>query len=509
MIPTKEMPETISLFDMTSIHKMYWKGFCDVCLPRLGNPWIFSDVMTNEQKYEAFCRSGRNINNTAAYKEELLSPLKITVERLERIRVFFNEVEKAKDTDPVLSSLLHLQRALESLERDVDVDCQLIKYMQPRDSLFDAVKEVPEDCHLAYDDKVKVKELKGINASIIDQFAYGIYQRDETWTHIFDGLTGEGYDEDGLPNTVPLPEGHVSELVWGIWRYFARWYNDIVCRLKKVQCPFLKTSDNGPSSFVYRLFMTYQSSLPDIVNLINGTAPQALENKLTQLRKDLMDDFCDSGKSKLGSEWMQNMVKPEHIKFMDYHLLNDRATIGEEDERQFFYTLDKICIITDILNGNARKYGLDVMLPQEGLLEQRVTSSVSNFPSATAIATTEPHTKDGGRLSDEKLKQKIDSVRHLIKCGRDWFPILCVLMEHHYLSSGDFTGGVTLLERFYGEDKTFHKPDAHDMMSKLYTRPFNEELKEWERYEALDRFEEKRLKKYLSIAEAFDQLFEP
>ena len=346
-----------SCFDMTSIHKMYWKGFCDVCLPRLGNPWIFSDVMTYEQKYEAFCRSGRNINNTAAYKEELLSPLKITVERLERIRVFFNEVEKAKDTDPVLSSLLHLQRALESLERDVDVDCQLIKYMQPRDSLFDAVEEVPEDCHLAYDDKVKVKELKGINASIIDLFAYGIYQRDETWTHIFDGLTGEGCDEDGLPNTVPLQEGHVSELVWGIWRYFAGWYNHIVHRLKVAPCPNTLLADNWLSPFVYRLFMTYQSSLPDIMQLFSEYPEGVVLKELKWRREILIPDFRPN---MLGGHWMEVMNSPGNLYSMARFWHNHKDAIRVETERQFFYTLDKICIITDILNGNARKYNLNV-----------------------------------------------------------------------------------------------------------------------------------------------------
>ena len=43
--------------------------------------------------------------------------------------------------------------------------------------------------------------------------------------------------------------------------------------------------------------------------------------------------------------------------------MHKRKRITEEEEQTFFYTLDKICIISDILEGKADKYWLEVEYP--------------------------------------------------------------------------------------------------------------------------------------------------
>jgi len=45
--------------------------------------------------------------------------------------------------------------------------------------------------------------------------------------------------------------------------------------------------------------------------------------------------------------------------------MNHQNDFTTEEKYQFFYNLDKICIIEEILKGNAQKYGLKVVYPED------------------------------------------------------------------------------------------------------------------------------------------------
>ena len=51
--------------------------------------------------------------------------------------------------------------------------------------------------------------------------------------------------------------------------------------------------------------------------------------------------------------------------------MHHRDLLTDYKERDFFYTLDKICIIDDILQGNADKYGLNISYPDDWMKPSR------------------------------------------------------------------------------------------------------------------------------------------
>ena len=59
------------------------------------------------------------------------------------------------------------------------------------------------------------------------------------------------------------------------------------------------------------------------------------------------------------------MENENGIKYITNYFLNRREELTEEDEEQFFYQLDKICIIENVLKGNAKKYDLDIAYPDD------------------------------------------------------------------------------------------------------------------------------------------------
>ena len=65
-------------------------------------------------------------------------------------------------------------------------------------------------------------------------------------------------------------------------------------------------------------------------------------------------------KNKLGKHWYECVKSQNGLEKVGRFLINHRNTISEEEEERFFYLLDEICIITDILKGNAAKYWLNV-----------------------------------------------------------------------------------------------------------------------------------------------------
>lgn len=61
---------------------------------------------------------------------------------------------------------------------------------------------------------------------------------------------------------------------------------------------------------------------------------------------------------------MQRMQYKDGIEHVAKYFMHHLNGLTKEEETLFFYTLDKICIIEDILKGNADKYRLDVKYPE-------------------------------------------------------------------------------------------------------------------------------------------------
>lgn len=112
--------------------------------------------------------------------------------------------------------------------------------------------------------------------------------------------------------------------------------------------------------FLYRLFMTYKDSLAEIKNMLEEL-PCPLN--LSRLKKEYDNLIFIFKTSTLGSQWIQCMEHKDGIKYMAKYFMNHRYNYKFEGN-QFFLMLDKICIIEDILKGNACRYGLEIEYPK-------------------------------------------------------------------------------------------------------------------------------------------------
>lgn len=70
-------------------------------------------------------------------------------------------------------------------------------------------------------------------------------------------------------------------------------------------------------------------------------------------------------KSPLGNQWIRCMEYEDGIKYIAKYFMNKQNNLTTEEKSQFFYILDKICIIEDVLKGNAKKYDLDIAYPDD------------------------------------------------------------------------------------------------------------------------------------------------
>ena len=89
--------------------------------------------------------------------------------------------------------------------------------------------------------------------------------------------------------------------------------------------------------------------------------------KLEQTRGSLIAEFKQT---KLGTHWCECIKSHNGLEKVGKYLINHRDSISEEEEARFFYLLDEICIITDILRGNAAKYWLNVDYEEDDANEQ-------------------------------------------------------------------------------------------------------------------------------------------
>ena len=79
-------------------------------------------------------------------------------------------------------------------------------------------------------------------------------------------------------------------------------------------------------------------------------------------RDDLIQEF---GETNLGKHWIQWMEYKDGIKHVAHYFMRHRNDFTEKEERDFFFTLDKITIINDILMGDCKKYWLEIDYPED------------------------------------------------------------------------------------------------------------------------------------------------
>lgn len=108
--------------------------------------------------------------------------------------------------------------------------------------------------------------------------------------------------------------------------------------------------------FASRLLSCYRTSVPQINYLLESTPPDLRLTELTQERDELISRLAGT---MAGMRWMKHMRVNDGWRFMAIYLFGQQSRISQDDIQELFMTIDQIAILTEVISGRGRKYGID------------------------------------------------------------------------------------------------------------------------------------------------------
>ena len=346
--------EDTDIFSVETFHNNYWKDFCDVCYPRFGFESKEDSERTYEQKYETFRQCHVFAMRHFEWNEALM--FKVHEQDLQRFHdayVFFTTLNT--DDNAAIPMLMVLLRIQQSIWNRLREDRQMMEYIYPRNCNIsyekyrvDFVANRPEDEHV-------VKDMGNLEKSILDKLCF---ERDWDYGWQQDISKAMVHQEDYYNDEIIEWDVTAGSLTQQLAETIINSYNYSLSTFES-EYEHLVTARHGSviHAIVYRLFMSYQTSLDEIKSILEDYPAEFCLAKLSDVRSELTEEFK---KNKLGKHWYECIKSKNGLEKVGRFLINHRNTISEEEEERFFYLLDEICIITDILKGNAAKYWLNV-----------------------------------------------------------------------------------------------------------------------------------------------------
>ena len=382
--------EDADIFTVDAIHQKYWKDFCDVCYPHFGFENEEDGERTDEQKYDTFRQCHNMLSEYFNWNEELM--FKVTEEDLKHFKetysLFINLSANDNATIPMLLVLLRMQQSIWNRLRE---DRRMMDYVYPRNYFLNhdcyekyemgTYEDLPTDDHTL----ANIGELeKRICEGLIDERKW-----DEGWIREVDDFCRHHTDYE--ENDTIEWDVTVGELAQKLSGHILRSFNYALHEsFTKFECNVAKGSGDVVKAIVYRLFMTYQSSLPEVKTFFDDYPAHLCMSKLRKTREELINEFKQT---KLGAHWFECILLPEGLEKVGKYLINHRDSISVDEESHFFYLLDEICIMTDILHGNISKYWLniefekiDIIQPQDEV-HQGITDQVNPVVDAITELT--------------------------------------------------------------------------------------------------------------------------
>lgn len=353
-----------SIFDITKLHQKYWKKFCDTFYKYLGfssdkdGTYEADKDSTLEDKYKTFCKF--KVEN-----EERCHPKIHTLVKeadLKHLKAMEEKLFTLKDRDELISTLYYYVRTTQCTSRKIEHDIWVIKITNPRCKKID-YSQYKLDETKNFDEgnefwpNIRETMKSSVNEAMLrdmlDSESFDYYTKD------YELKKGEERD---LFNPNPADKS-TAFLVNKILEEKTCCLNELLEELSTLLQDSSKfQTDFKPHHLLYHLFTTYEYSLPEIKKMVDELpSPRDLQ-ELAKLRDSLIKEFCQTS---IGNEWIMCMENENGIKYITNYFLNRREELTEEDEEQFFYQLDKICIIEDVLKGNAKKYDLDIAYPDD------------------------------------------------------------------------------------------------------------------------------------------------
>lgn len=347
------------IFNIKEIHKRYWKKFCDRFYKNFrfpeGTDWDY------EKKFEYFCNSKIQGDEHSNYAQRFLQ---VNNDELKQLKECSEEFLKQKDGYDIVPELFIFVRKMRRLSAKLENDSRIISLVCPysRDERIDYTKYlITEKSSFLPKSKDWPTIRETIKSEACDRMLWEMMASDSYSQYTNDMMITDDFEGNVIPFN-PTDE-NIAFVVDEIFENQVYWYNESLKRYMRV-CPTKGKGSEGNElmALLYRLFVSYCDSLKDIKDILDESP---LPLKLVDLQKERNRQISLFGNNDYGKHWMACMTHENGIQNVAKYFIHHRDHFTDFNERDFFYTLDKICIIDDILQGYADKYGLNISYPDD------------------------------------------------------------------------------------------------------------------------------------------------
>lgn len=347
------------IFNIKEIHKRYWKKFCDRFYKNFrfpeGTDWDY------EKKFEYFCNSKIQGDEHSNYAQRFLL---VNIDELKQLKECSEEFLEQKDGYDIVPELFIFVSKMKRLSAKLENDSRIISLVCPyrRDERIDYTKFlITEKSSFLLKSKDWPTIRETIKSEACDKMLWEMMDSDSYSQYTNDMMITDDFEGNVIPFN-PTDE-NIAFVVDEIFENQVYWYNESLKRYMRV-CPTKGKGSEGNElmALLYRLFVSYRDSLKDIKDILDES-PSPL--KLVELQKERNHQIRHFGYNDYGKHWMACVTHENGIQNVAKYFIHHRDHFTDYNERDFFYTLDKICIIDDILQGYADKYGLNISYPDE------------------------------------------------------------------------------------------------------------------------------------------------
>lgn len=358
----------LKIFNIAELHHAYWKEFCDACYAHFG--FETNEIRTYEQKYDTFCRCKCFVTEEDGYEEKLLAVTEEDLRQLKNLEDWFYSQNESVD---IIPSLYIFIRKIWTIKAKLKNDRQLISYICPRNVKIDYFRYLLNENNRFTQKAVNWQSIKEILENSTDYALLKEMMTEEEFYHYTEDFEHLEELENGFSFKYNQAEESISTIIDIILENqipgFNRELHELIAELPKSNnCP------NGSElkAFLFRLFMSYEDSLSEIKLMLEEYPSPLNFVEMQKERDNLIKEFKETN---LGRHWVQWMEYKDGIKHVAHYFMRHRNDFTEKEERDFFFTLDKITIINDILMGDCKKYWLEIDYP-EGWLTKETTDNI-------------------------------------------------------------------------------------------------------------------------------------
>lgn len=354
-IPFKPITlEDANVFSVENIRKKYWKDFYDNCQSRLE---YIPCTDTYDDKYNIY--KSFHLFNCASNKTfpiipldwDTFMPLKVNAESLVKFQnayEFFLNLQT--EDNAVLPMLMVLLKMQESIEQKLNADAEMLEYLYPRECF--CAFENRDRFKVVYDETKPIDNRLSNKISLsekeIIEWLFKERKMDEDWSYYLNHASfEEDVYEDGNKTAVSIGSlsiDLISCIIDSHNQSLTKFEDKYFEKITLKRCEFKK-------ALLYRLYKTYLISSPEVLNIFEENPRNLVKQKLLETRMALINEFKGS---QLGMKWCECIEYDDGVEIIGKFLINHRDEISEEEEKRFFYLVDEISLITDILIGNVK-----------------------------------------------------------------------------------------------------------------------------------------------------------